>query len=186
MQMTHDPPTRRRFRSIQISGGRLLFNPSKLQEYLRQQHSRSDIPGQVGKISDLAVGEPLILTDHAFLEFVIQTTVKLNKANTTRMIYNYKKGNSHALKNPSHLLRTLAPVNQTTLISKLSLQSMVDQWIPKGKNQVKDVRKANFSEVDACGDVFPRCWGTLFSILQGPVVQRWVSANPGLKFNLLF
>jgi hypothetical protein len=24
------------------------------------------------------------------------------------------------------------------------------------------------------------------NIVQGPVVQRWVNANPGLKFNLLF
>ena len=88
------------------------------------------------KISDLFVGDPLIYTDHLFMEFIIRTTIR-NIVKLPRLVYNFGKGNFTALRESVKSLTSDAQLNETADINiawynwKSSLQSMIDQHIPK-------------------------------------------------------
>jgi hypothetical protein len=53
-------------------------------------------------------------------------------------------------------------------------------------------RSSSIEREAQTADILGKHWTSISTILaqikydQGPVVQRWVSANPELKFNLLF
>ena len=91
------------------------------------------------KIFNLLVGDPLIYTDHLFMEFTMRTTIR-STVKKPRSVYNYRKGNFSALRESVKSLISDVQLNETNEIVdinnvwynwKSSLQSMIDQYIPK-------------------------------------------------------
>ncbi|CAB3987788.1 RNA-directed DNA polymerase from mobile element jockey, partial [Paramuricea clavata] len=88
------------------------------------------------KISNLLVGDPLIYTDHLFMEFTMRTTIR-SIVKKPRSVYNYRKGNFSTLREYVKSLTSDVQLNEIVDINnvwynwKSSLQSMIDQYIPK-------------------------------------------------------
>ena len=95
------------------------------------------------RISNIVAGKPLICTDHSFLQFVFHTTVR-SKVKSTRIVYNYRKGNLSALKESVQSLASdirsidSAEINNVWNTWKTTLLSKVDQFIPKSNLKSKN------------------------------------------------